>query len=717
MKKTKLCLLSIISILSFASCNIETETSSSGELSSSEVTQNSQTINDTSSKSEGTTSNENSNSSMNPISSSSESSSNVIINGSINVTNASGDLESCYAEWDFVQNADSYNVYYKENGTNDSSYKKIDDMLIRKYKNHMRMDIVGLKKGRYDIKIVALKNKSETNSIATFSLDVLSHIREGFGFVNGSASGAYNDDGTLKSNAKVIYVTSKNAKTVSTTINGTQATGLQGILKAKQKGDTTPLDIRIIGTINKEDCDELGSSSEGLQVKGKNAFSDMNITIEGIGNDASFKGFGMLIRNCNNVEVRNLGFLYFMDDGISIDTDNSHLWIHNNDFFYGQKGSAADQAKGDGSLDTKQSKQITHSFNHFFDSGKCNLQGMKSETTENTITYHHNWFDHSDSRHPRIRTCTVHIYNNYYDGNSKYGVGVTSGSSTLVEGNYFRHCKYPMLISKQGSDVANGSDGTFSGEDGGIIKAYNNHIESASRYTPYHLNQTDFDAYEVKSRDEKVPNSVKAKQGGTSYSNFDTQSTMYKYNLESPEEAKNTVTKYAGRVQGGDFKWTFTYADDTSSEVNISLKNAVANYTSSLLEIQGQGAASSGENPTPTPTPTPTDNDITFDFENGITSSTFKINGNTSTKSSITYNNKEYKTGLKMESSTSIEFSINKQMNLTLVFNSDFNGRIKIDGTKYNATNGILTTTLKAGQHTITKGDQATLFLIILSAN
>ena len=139
----------------------------------------------------------------------------------------------------------------------------------------------------------------------------------------------------------------------------------------------------------------------------------------------------------------------------------------------------SDQVKGDGALDTKKSTYITHSYNHFWDSGKCNLQGMKDETTDNKITYHHNWYDHSDSRHPRIRTCTVHIYNNYFDGNAKYGVGVTMGASAFVENNYFRSTAKmkPMLSSGQGTDAQ--GEGTFSGEAGGIIKAFGNFFDGS----------------------------------------------------------------------------------------------------------------------------------------------------------------------------------------------------------------------------------------------
>ena len=44
------------------------------------------------------------------------------------------------------------------------------------------------------------------------------------------------------------------------------------------------------------------------------------------------------------------------------------------------------------------------------------------------------------------------------------------GCSVFVENNYFRNCKYPMLSSMQGSDIANGTaNATFSGENGGPL--------------------------------------------------------------------------------------------------------------------------------------------------------------------------------------------------------------------------------------------------------
>ena len=204
---------------------------------------------------------------------------------------------------------------------------------------------------------------------------------------------------------------------------------------------------------------------------------------------------------------------------------------------------------------------------------------MKSEKETNYVTYHHNWYDHSDSRHPRIRTCSVHSYNNYFDGNAKYGIGVTMGASAFAENNYFRNCKNPMMSSGQGTDAL--GEGTFSGETGGIIKACGNYIEGASSYIPYSQDSTSFDAYEVSSPTEKVPDSVKTVSGGTGYNNFDTDSSiMYSYQADDAKDVPAIVTAKAGRVQGGDFQWKFNNSvDDASYAVNQPLKDALMNYT------------------------------------------------------------------------------------------------------------------------------------------
>ncbi len=521
---------------------------------------------------------------------------------SLSISNRAGWLESAYVTWKPVSGAGKYVVYYKTAGSSAENYVAIDDELIRNYGSYYRADILGLAAGKYDVKVTATANGAVIASNEATNLEVKAHAREGFAFwskstTGGKASGGYdNTNGTVPSNAQILYVTKDNVNTVTLDVikdskgTTTACTGLAEILTTRGKGyDKTPLIIRMIGMISTDDIDGLNSNGY-LQVK-----ECEGITIEGVGDDAVAYGWGFLIRNATNIEVRNLGLLKFADDGISMDTGNKNIWIHNIDFFYGSAGSDSDQVKGDGSCDMKKaSSYITVSYNHFWDSGKASLCGL-SESAEFFATYHHNWFDHSDSRHPRIRTGTIHIYNNYYDGNSKYGVGVTTGASAFVESNVFRNCKYPMMSSKQGSDIGNE---IFSGENGGIIKAYNNEISGGKGVVYVSENSTQFDAYDAKTRDEQVPSSVKTYSGGTSYNNFDTASDMYAYQPTAVEDVVTHVSTYAGRMEGGDLTWEFDDAsEDSDYNINSELMAAVTNYKSKLVSVGGTAdGSSSGSN-------------------------------------------------------------------------------------------------------------------------
>ena len=514
----------------------------------------------------------------------------------VTINEAGGWFETAYVKWEPFAGATAYHIYIK--GENDSEYQQLDNELVRNYGSYGRADMPGLKAGTYQMKVVPIVNGSEQEAAAsiTSDLEVRAHDRNGFAHFNYSNGvGAYNNDGTLKDDAKVFYVTANTAKTITTDVKTSSSksatfTGIQRIICAYEKGyDSTPLCFRIIGKLSKADLDSIGSSEEGLQVKGKET-KPMNITIEGIGDDATIHGFGILLRNAESVELRNFGVMWFMDDGVSIDTKNKHCWIHNLDFFYGQPGSDSDQKKGDGSLDVKSNSQYcTFSYNHFWDSGKCSLCGMKSESGPNYMTYHHNWFDHSDSRHPRVRTMSVHVYNNYFDGNSKYGVGATTGADIFVENNYFRDCKYPILTSMQGTDIAGGG-GTFSSEDGGSIKAYGNIMKGVYTYRPYSsTNNTEFDAYETDSRDARVPADVIAKKGGDTYSNWDTDATqIYSYTPDEAAQVPAIVKGIygAGRINHGDFRPIFNNnTQDKEDGVINSLFSAIQTYDSFLVGL------------------------------------------------------------------------------------------------------------------------------------
>ena len=367
-----------------------------------------------------------------------------IDNNGVVITEAQGWLESAYVKFNLYDGADTYNVYVK--GGQYADFTKIDAQLVRNYGTYGRADVVGLMAGSYTLKVVPVADDNELADKASTAsnLTVKNYDRTGYAHFNHSGVGAYNDDGTLKQGAKVFYVTKNTAKTISTNVVGAKqnpCVGIQAIIEGYEKGqDTTPIAFRFIGLVEKDDLDYLGSSEEGLQVKGRSAEGLLNFTFEGIGDDATLRGFGFLVRNAKSVEFRNFAIMRCMDDGISLDTDNSNLWVHNIDFFYGKHGSG-DHDKGDGACDAKaDTKYSTFSYCRYWDTGKTNLFGMKSESGPNYLSYHHNWLDHADSRHPRVRTMSVHVYNNYFDNVAKYGVGAaTGGGEQLLPHNQEAH--------------------------------------------------------------------------------------------------------------------------------------------------------------------------------------------------------------------------------------------------------------------------------------
>ena len=655
--------------------------------------------------------------------------------GVIQITEAKGWQESAYLKWAPFEGASSYNVYVDD--------KKIDAQLVRQYKSYYRADVLGLKEGTYSVKVVPVNAEgAEIAGANTASnLVVKSYNREGFAHFKYDGVGAYNNDGTLKAGAKVLYITARSAKTVSTTVNTGKLetiTGLQSIIDAYSKGkDKNPIAFRFIGKISLSDLDHISSSAEGLQIKG----AKMNMTFEGVGDDATVYGFGFLLRNATSVEFRNLAIMRCLDDAMSLDTNNSHVWIHNMDFFYGKKGGAADQAKGDGTVDIKANSQyITVAYNRFWDNGKASMCGMKTESGPNYITYHHNWFDHSDSRMARIRTMSVHMYNNYYLHNDVYGVGATMGSSVFMESNYFDATKRPIMSSRQGTDAK--GDGTFSGENGGLIKAYGNVFANKPAnfsYVPYAENNTSFDAYEVSAPSEQVPSSVKTLVGGTSYDNFDTnQSLMYAYAADKATDVPSIVEGFygAGRLNHGDIDFVIpdeTVVTNGHQQPWPALASLLDSYTSGVVKVFGEsnaageggstggsseGGSTGGETGggTTEPSVPSVEGTVLVTFTGKAPSSSIvSVTGNYSdSKGQATIDGTTYKICVKMESSTSIRLTVDKKVNATFYFADGEIASMKLAGSKISATGSTYTTTLNAGTYEIKKDKSVNLFGIKL---
>lgn len=544
----------------------------------------------------------------------------------VTIIHSAGWFESAYVTWQGCSGAESYNVYSKKS---DGEYVKLDNELVREYADYFRADALGLTAGEYTLKIVPVKNGSEIieASAETDLLTVMSHIREGFAFSenspNGTSSGAYNDDGTLRDDADVLYITNGNKDTVMINNDPTFGVGLTGILAYRQsKKISTPLAIRLIGRVE----DPAGLERHTVQVQNTG-----NLTIEGVGDDAAIFGWLICLKRVNNVEIRNVATMYAGEgaeaSSFEMDTENFNVWIHNCDFFYNAPGKDADQSKGDGAVAFKHgSSYITVSYNHMWDLGKNFVSGgpwensnMYDERAQYFATYHHNWFDHCDARNPRCVVGSNHVYNNYYDGIAMYGIGAAMKTSVFSENNYYRNVPRPMIIASQGSDVYDSltdtypSKGTLSGQMGGMIKSYGDiFITPSQNWWPYGMEKDagEFDTYIAASRDEKVPDTVHAKVGDENgfgvYNNFDTDpNIMYEYTVDTAEEAVENVKKYAGRMEGGSFEWTFNDAiDDALHGIDEGLLDKIKNYDPGLVSVGGDIPIAPPD-PTPSPTPDP----------------------------------------------------------------------------------------------------------------
>jgi pectate lyase len=185
-----------------------------------------------------------------------------------------------------------------------------------------------------------------------------------------------------------------------------------------------------------------------ILVSGRIAVDDMvtvvaNKSIIGVGSTAEITGGGLQLgtttRPGNNVIIRNIRFSDASDDSISVTNGAHHVWIDHNEFLPGF----------DGSVDIKrQSTYVTVSWNAFRGTDKSMLLGHSDSYPADVgylkVTYHHNFFDGSNQRHPRVRFGEpVHVYNNYYRDVGAYGIASTENAGVVAEGNYFENVPFP----------------------------------------------------------------------------------------------------------------------------------------------------------------------------------------------------------------------------------------------------------------------------------
>lgn len=132
-----------------------------------------------------------------------------------------------------------------------------------------------------------------------------------------------------------------------------------------------------------------------------------------------------------NIIIRNLTFSDAADDCINISQGAQNVWIDHNTFY----------SSNDGLVDIKrEANYVTVSWNEFYDHHKTMLCGHDESHSHDRgylkVSYHHNYFHETHSRHPRIRYGRAHLYNNYFTNIEGYVVGPGIESSTISENNH-----------------------------------------------------------------------------------------------------------------------------------------------------------------------------------------------------------------------------------------------------------------------------------------
>lgn len=148
----------------------------------------------------------------------------------------------------------------------------------------------------------------------------------------------------------------------------------------------------------------------------------------------------------HNVIIRNLSFSGATDDAINVQMFTHHVWIDHNDLSNGD----------DGLVDIKRGSDfITVSWNRTHDHDKTMLLGHDDDNGAQDIgrlrvTYHHNFFDGSDQRNPRVRFGEpVHVFNNYCR-NASYCIVSAMNAGLMVENNYIESVNNPGRVDFSG---------------------------------------------------------------------------------------------------------------------------------------------------------------------------------------------------------------------------------------------------------------------------
>lgn len=502
--------------------------------------------------------------------------------------------EGVYAEWSDV---DSNNATVEYKLSSSSTYSQIDAELVRqKDSSTSRFDALGLKAGNYDFKITT----SSSVVLEMKNIAVTNYDRSGYAhFKTNSAIGGYNNDGTIKSNAKIVYVTDSNKNTVEAKIGSKTYKGISAILQA-QSSNSNPLIIRIIGKVNAATWNPI-SYSKGSgnltvdQIKDKNgkalpkqsmteeeilsggyntlntstytklnglsnrikydtknnefdSYYNMlditgakNVTVEGVGDDAMIFQWGFTWKNCSYIEVRNITFDDYPEDACGFEGPDDSTTLSG--FSTGHiwlHNNTFNEGKNYWDVCPEQDK-------HEGD-GATDLK----KNANITFAYNHYFKNHKtglvgggDAQH----TANITFHHNFYDQcSSRLPLG-RQANMHMYNNYYYKSSSYSMSIRAGAYALVEGCnfDGgknpmeTVSGDGKkGVIKSFNNVITASGKNN----------SVTATTRDQKISND------NIYDKNFDTNPTNFYYDstnkvsdvayLTDANQAKVDAKNYAG---------------------------------------------------------------------------------------------------------------------------------------------------------------------------
>ncbi|MCL1996806.1 MAG: hypothetical protein FWG63_11415 [Defluviitaleaceae bacterium] len=426
-------------------------------------------------------------------------------------------FETAWAMWEGSPGA-SYTVYVRANRATYwrnnvpitgwlEEFEPVDAPLVRfvdSNRSMWRVDIPGLPQGSYDIEV----HRGGSVIHSASGLETWAFPRYGAAFVPShqlpgptnfapyGATGGYLSDGRINPEAVVMYVSHNNWDDFTPENLQLNSDFRQG----------RPLVVRFLGTVGHFDYVTWDYQTAGAVLPEAALVDGQNIgrmfpigseahhtTFEGIGPDAGLYGWGISTgaggvganaTGSSNLVFRNFSVDMYLQFGIRIVGGNavspqeatSNVWVHNLTLMYGQNlflygDDETDRSKARGVIDVEPMvRGYTISYNHFIDVDKTHLvlggnQNIPVGTTLDNHygTFHHNWYQGTRERNPRVRHHNVHVFNNLFqdiqghqfhyrlmDRQTGYAIAAGNNATVWAEGNIFDTVNFPFIRSRHG---------------------------------------------------------------------------------------------------------------------------------------------------------------------------------------------------------------------------------------------------------------------------